>query len=51
MAALRADLAAISHWIEPGSHVLDLGCGDGALLDYLQREKQITGYGVEIGVE
>ncbi len=50
MADLRADLAAISNWIEPGSHVLDLGCGDGALLDYLQREKNITGYGVEIGV-
>ena len=50
MAALRADLAAIGQLIEPGSHVLDLGCGDGGLLDYLQREKQITGYGVEIGV-
>jgi len=50
MAVLRADLAAISQWIEPGSHVLDLGCGNGALLDSLQREKQITGYGVEIGV-
>jgi methionine biosynthesis protein MetW len=45
---LRRDLAAIADWIEPGAHVLDLGCGDGALLDHLQRAKQCTGYGVEI---
>ena len=29
---LRPDLARIASWIEPGSRVLDLGCGDGALL-------------------
>ena len=34
---LRPDLAVIADWIAPGSHVLDLGCGDGALLDPLQR--------------
>lgn len=45
---LRPDLAVIADWIAPGSHVLDLGCGDGALLDHLQRAKQCTGYGVEI---
>jgi methionine biosynthesis protein MetW len=28
--------------------VLDLGCGDGALLDHLQRERGCTGYGVEL---
>lgn len=48
--SLRADLRAIVDWIKPGSHLLDLGCGDGALLAYLQREKQITGYGVEIHI-
>ena len=47
---LRPDLRAIIDWIAPNSHLLDLGCGDGALLAYLQREKGITGYGVEIGI-
>ncbi len=45
---LRADLAFIAHWVTPGSRVLDLGCGDGAMLDFLQRHKQCRGYGVEI---
>jgi methionine biosynthesis protein MetW len=45
---LRADLAFIAHWVAPGSRVLDLGCGDGAMLEYLQRQKQCHGYGVEI---
>ena len=47
-AGLRADLALIAHWVDPGSRVLDLGCGDGAMLDYLQVDKQCSGYGVEI---
>jgi methionine biosynthesis protein MetW len=46
--SLRVDLALISDWIEPGSRVLDLACGDGALLDYLQTHKNVTGYGIEI---
>ncbi len=45
---LRADLAFIAHWVAPNSRVLDLGCGDGAMLDYLQRDKACRGYGVEI---
>ena len=45
---LRADLAFIAHWVTPGARVLDLGCGDGAMMDYLQVEKSCTGYGVEI---
>lgn len=48
MSGLRADLAIISQWIEPGSRVLDLGCGDGALLKYLQEERGVSGYGLEI---
>lgn len=48
---LRADLARIADWIAPGSHVLDLGCGDGALLAYLQSAKGCRGYGVEINDE
>jgi len=45
---MRADLKIISEWIEPGSRVLDLGCGDGTLLAALQAERSVTGYGLEI---
>lgn len=45
---LRADLQIIEKWISPGSHVLDLGCGNGELLHYLQSQKQVRGYGLEI---
>jgi len=48
MRELRPDLAIISEWIEPGSRVLDLGCGDGKLLDHLSRERDVDGYGLEI---
>lgn len=44
----RADFAAIAQWVKPGAHVLDLGCGDGTLFKYLKREREISGYGVEI---
>jgi methionine biosynthesis protein MetW len=46
--SLRADLRLIADWIEPGSQVLDLGCGDGALLAHLRDTRQCRGYGVEI---
>ncbi|HEX7027364.1 MAG TPA: methionine biosynthesis protein MetW [Gammaproteobacteria bacterium] len=45
---MRVDLNLISEWIEPGSRVLDLGCGDGTLLAHLQTHKNVTGYGIEI---
>ena len=48
MKELRPDLALIAQWIKPNSRVLDLGCGDGALLAHLARDKNCTGYGVEI---
>lgn len=48
MANLRTDLALITEWIEPRSHVLDLGCGDGTLLAHLRENRQISGYGLEI---
>lgn len=44
----RADFAAIAAWIKPGSRVLDLGCGDGSLLKYLNEKRSTTGTGVEI---
>lgn len=39
---------SIARLVPPGSRVLDLGCGDGALLAHLQATRQCTGYGVEI---
>ena len=35
----RFDFAVIAGWIPPGERVLDLGCGDGALLALLQNER------------
>lgn len=46
--SLRTDLALIAEWIHPESQVLDLGCGDGALLVHLRDQRQVTGYGIEI---
>lgn len=43
----RADFAAIASWIPAGARVLDLGCGDGALLAYLQETRGVSGYGIE----
>lgn len=45
---IRADLALIADMIAPNSRVLDIGCGDGALLDYLAREKNVDGRGIEL---
>ena len=44
----RPDFQIIADWIRPGSRVIDLGCGDGTLLSYLQDQKQVSGYGIEI---
>jgi methionine biosynthesis protein MetW len=45
---LRADLAAIAAMIPPGTRVLDIGCGDGSLLEYLVRAKNVDGRGLEL---
>jgi methionine biosynthesis protein MetW len=41
-------MESIARLVPPGSRVLDLGCGDGALLAHLQTTRACTGYGVEI---
>ena len=41
-------LETIASLVPPGSRVLDLGCGDGALLAHLQATRGCTGYGIEI---
>jgi methionine biosynthesis protein MetW len=45
---MRSDFAAIANWVEPGSQVLDVGCGDGSLLQHLKEAKQAHVYGVEL---
>ena len=44
----QATMASIAQLVPAGSRVLDLGCGDGALLAYLQSTRGCTGYGIEI---
>ena len=44
----RSTLEAIARLVPQGARVLDLGCGDGALLAHLQTERGCNGYGIEI---
>lgn len=45
---IRRDLQIIADMIEPRTRVLDVGCGDGALLDYLVHVKEVDGRGMEL---
>jgi methionine biosynthesis protein MetW len=48
VSALRPDLAAIAEMIPHGAGVLDIGCGDGSLLEYLTAAKGVDGRGIEL---
>ena len=45
---LPLEYKAILEWVKRGASVLDLGCGDGELLAFLVREKNIQAQGIEI---
>ncbi len=51
MNSSRIDLRLIAELVRPGSTVLDLGCGDGELMELLVRERGVTARGVEISEE
>ncbi|MBE0533138.1 MAG: methionine biosynthesis protein MetW [Rhodospirillales bacterium] len=49
--SIRVDLQIIADMVDAGSRVLDVGCGDGTLLDYLVNFKQVDGRGIELSSE
>ncbi|MEZ7985004.1 MAG: methionine biosynthesis protein MetW, partial [Pseudomonadales bacterium] len=48
---MRHDLVTLNQWIDTGSRVLDLGCGEGVLLEHLVDNKSVRGLGVEIDAD
>ena len=44
----RVDLLVIADMVEPGSRVLDVGCGDGSLLKFLAEKKNADSRGIEL---
>ncbi|HYC02787.1 MAG TPA: methionine biosynthesis protein MetW [Azospirillaceae bacterium] len=48
---IRPDLRRIADMIEPGARVLDVGCGDGELLEHLVYERRVDGRGVELSMD
>lgn len=49
--SIRVDLQIIADMIDLNSRVLDVGCGNGVLLDYLVHFKQVDGRGIELSTE
>jgi methionine biosynthesis protein MetW len=47
----RVDLLLVADMVEPGARVLDVGCGDGALLDLLEHRRNVDGRGIELSRE
>lgn len=47
-APVRVDLTVVADMVARGSRVLDVGCGDGALLQLLAEQKQVDGRGIEL---
>ena len=45
------DFKVISEWVKQDSRILDLGCGDGALLKLLSKERNGRGYGVDTSID
>jgi methionine biosynthesis protein MetW len=48
VAKRTVDMQIIGDWVEPKTRVLDLGCGPGALLDYLVQTKRVSAVGVDL---
>jgi len=48
---MRLDLRLIAEMIPAGAKVLDIGCGDGALIEHLTREKHADARGIEIDMD
>lgn len=51
MSAIRQDFREILRLVRPGARVLDVGCGEGELLELLWREKNVDGRGLELSAE
>jgi homoserine O-acetyltransferase len=45
------DLQSLASLIEPGSHILDIGCGDGKLIDSMYKSHGVTGIGIDIDLD